>query len=271
VGVRVFAVVFRSAMSFIAKNERCVACGKTVYAMELIKADGLSYHKTCMKCAQCNCTLKLGNYAALGGKFYCKPHFKQLFALKGNYHGGFAEGAAAGYVSEGHASPAPSHSPAPTHSAPSHTPAPTPVTAPAPEKPVSSPVPPKLTPQPVSTPAPTWTAPTLPSASAGPSDSEKKQLDELKKKVEEDRRKLEADRKAFLAETEKSEKELEAKRKETAEAKAAAASTPAPKKEAPAPVSEGLSPAEELLCEAFAHLLRDPQKKSLAMAKAKVA
>jgi len=32
--------------------------------------------------------LKLGNYAALEGKFYCKPHFKQLFALKGNYNEG---------------------------------------------------------------------------------------------------------------------------------------------------------------------------------------
>jgi hypothetical protein len=24
---------------------------------------------------------------ALGGKFYCKPHFRQLFARSGNYHG----------------------------------------------------------------------------------------------------------------------------------------------------------------------------------------
>jgi hypothetical protein len=29
--------------------------------------------------------LSLGNYAALEGAYYCKPHFKQLFALKGNY------------------------------------------------------------------------------------------------------------------------------------------------------------------------------------------
>jgi hypothetical protein len=31
----------------------------------------------------------LGNYAALNGVFYCKPHFKQLFAVKGNYTDGF--------------------------------------------------------------------------------------------------------------------------------------------------------------------------------------
>jgi hypothetical protein len=33
--------------------------------------------------------LKLGNYAAISGRYYCKPHFKQLFALKGNYTEGF--------------------------------------------------------------------------------------------------------------------------------------------------------------------------------------
>jgi len=54
--------------------------------MELIKADDKSFHKTCFKCEHCQCTLTLGKYAALNGKFYCKPHFKQLFAEKGNYN-----------------------------------------------------------------------------------------------------------------------------------------------------------------------------------------
>jgi hypothetical protein len=45
-------------------------------------------HKTCLKCSSCNITLTLGNYSALNGKFYCKPHFKQLFATKGNYEEG---------------------------------------------------------------------------------------------------------------------------------------------------------------------------------------
>lgn len=31
----------------------------------------------------------MGNYAALHGKIYCKPHFKQLFKSKGNYDEGF--------------------------------------------------------------------------------------------------------------------------------------------------------------------------------------
>merc|ERR1712232_1025931 len=44
-----------------------------------------------MKCTHCNKTLGLGNFAALNGKYYCKPHFKQLFQQKGNYSDGFGE------------------------------------------------------------------------------------------------------------------------------------------------------------------------------------
>jgi hypothetical protein len=32
---------------------------------------------------------RLGNYTANDGQIYCKPHFLQLFALKGNYSAGF--------------------------------------------------------------------------------------------------------------------------------------------------------------------------------------
>jgi hypothetical protein len=58
--------------------------------MEMISADDKVFHKTgCFKCCHCKTTLKPGNYASLQGKYYCKPHFKQLFALKGNYDEGF--------------------------------------------------------------------------------------------------------------------------------------------------------------------------------------
>ena len=72
-------------MSFAIVNEKCDVCEKTVYPLEKIEADGKKYHKTCFKCEQCKKNLSLGTYAALSGKFYCKPHFKQLFRLKGNY------------------------------------------------------------------------------------------------------------------------------------------------------------------------------------------
>jgi len=72
-------------------GEKCSICGKTVYLMDRVNVDGVTLHKACLRCAHCNNTIKPGNFAALGGKFYCKPHFKQLFALKGNYSEGFGE------------------------------------------------------------------------------------------------------------------------------------------------------------------------------------
>ncbi|UJR27926.1 hypothetical protein I4U23_009186 [Adineta vaga] len=68
---------------------KCSACGKTVYAMEKIEADKKIYHKSCFKCMHCKSILKLGNYTANDGQIYCKPHFLQLFAIKGNYSAGF--------------------------------------------------------------------------------------------------------------------------------------------------------------------------------------
>jgi hypothetical protein len=72
-----------------ANADICPECGKKVYPQEKLQADDKVFHRSCFRCAQCNGQLKLGSYAALDGKFYCKPHFKQLFALKGNYSEGF--------------------------------------------------------------------------------------------------------------------------------------------------------------------------------------
>lgn len=76
-------------MTFDVKRDSCSICSKTVYPMDKIAADDKIFHKTCLRCLHCNKVLSLGNYAALNGGFYCKPHFKQLFALKGNYSDGF--------------------------------------------------------------------------------------------------------------------------------------------------------------------------------------
>jgi uncharacterized CHY-type Zn-finger protein len=67
----------------------CSVCDKRVYPMEAIQLESWTLHKSCLKCTHCKATLTLGKYAALDGKYYCKPHFKQLFALKGNYNEGF--------------------------------------------------------------------------------------------------------------------------------------------------------------------------------------
>lgn len=76
-------------------SEKCTVCNKTVYLAEKIvvedKEDRKTFHKTCLKCTHCKCGLTLGNYASMQGVFYCKPHFKQLFATKGNYDEGFGK------------------------------------------------------------------------------------------------------------------------------------------------------------------------------------
>ena len=72
-----------------AASPSCEVCNKAVYPMDELRADGKVFHKTCLRCHECNRTLSLGSYAAIRGTYFCKPHFKQLFALKGNYDEGF--------------------------------------------------------------------------------------------------------------------------------------------------------------------------------------
>ncbi|KAL6054010.1 NADPH:sulfur oxidoreductase [Balamuthia mandrillaris] len=79
------------APKFAVKVDKCTTCGKRVYLTEKITVENMPYHKSCFRCSHCNNVLKPGNYASLQGKLYCKPHFKQLFQLKGNYAGGFGQ------------------------------------------------------------------------------------------------------------------------------------------------------------------------------------
>ncbi|KVI04880.1 Zinc finger, LIM-type [Cynara cardunculus var. scolymus] len=76
-------------MSFIGTQQKCKACGKTVYPVELLSADGVDYHKSCFKCSHCKGTLKLSNYSSMEGVLYCKPHFEQLFKESGNFNKNF--------------------------------------------------------------------------------------------------------------------------------------------------------------------------------------
>jgi len=79
-----------TGLTTFAAGERCLVCGKRVYLNEKLSADGKIFHKVCFTCAYCKSKLTLGNYSFLSGKYYCKPHFKQLFKLKGDYTSGFA-------------------------------------------------------------------------------------------------------------------------------------------------------------------------------------
>ena len=71
--------------------ERCLLCNKRVYLTEKVTADEKVFHKGCFRCSHCSKVLSVGTYASLDGKLYCKPHFKQLFRLKGNYNEGFGK------------------------------------------------------------------------------------------------------------------------------------------------------------------------------------
>ena len=91
-------LIYSSASRFgktTLNTEKCHVCDKTVYATEktvIEEKEGKKvFHKTCLKCSHCGVIVTLGNYASMQGVVYCKPHFKQLFAAKGNYDEGFGK------------------------------------------------------------------------------------------------------------------------------------------------------------------------------------
>ncbi|XP_010518219.1 PREDICTED: LIM domain-containing protein PLIM2a-like [Camelina sativa] len=79
-------------MSFTGTLDKCKACDKTVYVMDLLTLEGNTYHKSCFKCSHCKGTLVISNYSSMDGVLYCKPHFEQLFKESGNYSKNFQNG-----------------------------------------------------------------------------------------------------------------------------------------------------------------------------------
>ena len=61
-------------------SEKCAQCGKTVYVVEKLAILNQTWHKWCFKCQVCNMTLTMKNYAATGGKPYCKAHYPMPIA-----------------------------------------------------------------------------------------------------------------------------------------------------------------------------------------------
>ncbi|KAJ3134428.1 LIM domain and actin-binding protein 1 [Geranomyces variabilis] len=79
---------FPTSFAFTAPPS-CAVCTRPVYVVEKITLDSRVMHKTCLRCEYCKCQLKPGTVAAMDGKYFCKPHFRQLFKLNGNYAEGF--------------------------------------------------------------------------------------------------------------------------------------------------------------------------------------
>ncbi|KAG2252444.1 hypothetical protein Bca4012_100001 [Brassica carinata] len=61
-------------MSFTGTLDKCNACDKTVYVMDLMTLEGMPYHKSCFRCS------------------HCKAHFEQLFKESGNFSKNFQTG-----------------------------------------------------------------------------------------------------------------------------------------------------------------------------------
>ncbi|KAG5606994.1 hypothetical protein H5410_028486 [Solanum commersonii] len=76
-------------MAFTGTLDKCKACDKTVYFVDLLSADGATFHKSCFKCSHCKGTLVMSNYSSMDGVLYCKPHFEQLFKESGNFSKNF--------------------------------------------------------------------------------------------------------------------------------------------------------------------------------------
>jgi len=75
--------------NMFGKAEKCQTCGKNVYRMERLACDEKVFHKWCLRCSKCERVLNAGNYASMQGEYWCKPCYKKMFKLKGNYDEGF--------------------------------------------------------------------------------------------------------------------------------------------------------------------------------------
>lgn len=68
-------------------SEACHFCGKRVYLMERLSAEGRFFHRGCFRCEYCATTLRLGGYAfvrddVLGGVFFCTPHVGMVYYMR---------------------------------------------------------------------------------------------------------------------------------------------------------------------------------------------
>ncbi|CAN1308830.1 LIM domain-containing protein PLIM2b [Linum perenne] len=79
-------------MSFTGTLDKCKACDKTVYVVDMLSLEGVPYHKSCFKCSHCKGTLQMSNYSSMDGVLYCKTHFEQLFKESGNFSKNFQSG-----------------------------------------------------------------------------------------------------------------------------------------------------------------------------------
>ncbi|KAJ7951122.1 LIM domain-containing protein [Quillaja saponaria] len=77
--------------AFTGTLDKCKACDKTVYVVDMLSLEGIPYHKTCFKCAHCKGNLTMSSYSSMDGILYCRTHFEQLFKESGNFSKNFQQ------------------------------------------------------------------------------------------------------------------------------------------------------------------------------------
>lgn len=68
-------------------GEKCVRCGKTVYAAEKCSASDKIYHKTCFNCNNCHKKLEVGAHCDRNDEVYCKTCYGRMYGPKGVGYG----------------------------------------------------------------------------------------------------------------------------------------------------------------------------------------
>ena len=53
-----------------------------------LKLDGTTYHKSCAKCKDCDCSITLSNFTKCDDYLLCKTHYFKRFHEEGSYVGG---------------------------------------------------------------------------------------------------------------------------------------------------------------------------------------
>ncbi|CAH8558579.1 unnamed protein product [Schistosoma bovis] len=66
---------------YLQYMDLCFDCGKRIYPVDRISTGERVYHKACFRCATCQRTLLVGNFASLDGVIFCKPHYIEQFHM----------------------------------------------------------------------------------------------------------------------------------------------------------------------------------------------
>merc|ERR1712168_561589 len=68
-----------------SRQEYCGICQDPVYRNDRIDLGKFVIHEACFRCLKCGLKLTMSNFATYGDALLCKPHYHQLFQVKGNY------------------------------------------------------------------------------------------------------------------------------------------------------------------------------------------